>query len=782
MRPSRGARKLIGLLLFSLITGLAVAQPAKFTVSGTVKDSKTGEVLIGASVKTDSASSGAVISNSYGFYSVTVVKGNNRIIVAYQGYQLYTITVNVQSNTTLDIALTPEAASLKEVVVTSRRKSDNIPRAQIGAEKLNMTEINQLPVLLGEKDVLKSIQLLPGIKPAGEGNSGFFVRGGSSDQNLILLDEAPVYNPSHLLGFFSTFNSDAVKDVTVYKGTMPAQYGGRLSSVEDIKMKDGNNKDFDVSGGIGTISTRANLEGPIVKDKGSFMISARRTYADLFLKLSKDSADRNNKLYFYDFNAKANYTFSKRDKLFLSGYFGRDVLGFGETFNTDWGNGTGTLRWNHIMNTRLFSNTSLIYSNYQYNITIKSGQDNLYINSRIEDVNLKQDFDLFINNGNKLKFGANVVHHSVAPGKVSSDNPGFKSNYSQNKNSWESAVYASQEISAGEKFSFIYGLRLSNLLVLGPGNFYTYDAAGNTTDTISYSNGQTVASYWNLEPRVSASYVLDKGQSLKASYTRNVQNLHLISNSTSGSPTDLWLPSSNNIKPEIGDQVSMGYFRNFKNNVLEFSAEVYYKWMQNQVDYRSGAQLRANDNVESQLLFGGTGRAYGLELLIRKKAGKLTGWIGYTLSRTERKFAEINAGAYFPARQDRMHDLTVVGVYRLNDKWSFSGTWIYYTGSAVTFPSGKYRVNNQTVFLYTERNGYRMPAYHRLDLSATIDSRKNKTRKYQSSWTFGLFNAYGKQNPYVITFKDDPNDPSKTVAEQTALFRFVPSVTWNFKF
>lgn len=778
-RNLRGKSFLI--LFISMGCSFATIAQTKFTISGTIKDNKTGEVLIGASVKTDSLSAGSV-SNAYGFYSVTVAKGMNKVTVSYQGYKLFTTQLNVQANTIYDIALIPESISLNEVVVTSKKKNDNITKPQMGAEKLNMTEINQLPVLLGEKDVLKSIQLLPGIKSAGEGNSGFFVRGGGSDQNLILLDEAPVYNPSHLLGFFSTFNSDAIKDVTVFKGTMPAQYGGRLSSVEDIKMKDGNNKDYDVSGGVGTIASRVNVEGPIVKDKSSFIVSARRTYADMFLKLSHDTTIRSNKLYFYDLNAKANYILGKKDKLFLSGYFGRDVLGFGETFNTDWGNGTATLRWNHIINSRLFSNTSLIYSNFQYNITIKSGQDNLFINSHIEDVNFKQDFDLFINNNNKVKFGANVVHHSVSPGKITSDNPGFKSNYSQNKNSWESAAYVSHEVAANDRLNFIYGLRVSNLLVVGPGNFYQYDSSGNTLDTIKYNSGQTVASYWKLEPRASASYVINKEQSVKASYTRNVQNLHLISNTTSGSPTDLWLPSSNNIKPEIADQFSLGYFRNSKNSQLEFSAEVYYKWMQNQIDYKSGAQLRANDNVESQLLFGGVGRAYGVELLVRKKVGRLTGWIGYTLSRTEKKFAEINSGNYFPARQDRTHDVSVVGIYKLNDHWSFSATWVYYTGSAVTFPSGKYHVNNQTVFLYTERNGYRMPAYHRLDLSATIDSRKNKNRKYQSSWTFGLYNAYGRENAYTIDFKDDPNNPSKTIAEQTTLFKFVPSVSWNFKF
>jgi hypothetical protein len=776
-------QNILSILVLSVITliGFSASAQTKLAISGVVKDGKTGELLIGASVRVDSSNAGTV-SNSYGFYSISVKSGKHTLVVNFQGYQIFTQNVDVQSNQQIDIVLTPQSATLNEVTVTSSKKNDNISKPQMGVEKLNINEINQLPVLFGERDILKSIQLLPGIKTAGEGNSGFYVRGGSTDQNLILLDEAPVYNASHLLGFFSTFNSDAIKDVSVYKGTMPAQYGGRLSSVEDVKMKDGNNKGYDVSGGIGLISSRINVEGPIVKDKGSFIVSARRTYADVFVKLSKDSNIRNNKVYFYDFNAKANYSLSKKDKLYLSAYFGRDVLGFGETFNTNWGNATGTLRWNHIVNSRLFSNTSLIYSNFQYNIIIKSGQDNLYINSQIEDVNVKQDFDLFINNKNKLKFGANVIHHGVSPGKVTSDNPGFKSNYSQDKKSWESAAYVSHEIAASDKLNFVYGLRLTNLLVTGPGNFYNYDKDGNIIDTLKYNSGQTVVSYWNLEPRASASYSLNKTQSIKASYTRNVQNLHLISNSTSGSPTDLWLSSSNNLKPEIADQISAGYFQNFKNNQYEFSAEVYYKWMQNQIDYRSGAQLRANDNVESQLLFGGVGRAYGLELLVKKKTGKLTGWIGYTLSRTEKNFDGINNGDYYAARQDRTHDLSIVAIYQLNKQWSFSSNFIYYTGSAVTFPSGKYQVNNQTVFLYTERNGYRMPSYHRIDLAATYENIKNKTRKYQSSWTFGIYNLYGRENAYSIEFKDDPNNPAKTVAEQTTLFRFVPSVTWNFKF
>lgn len=767
------------LLLLLPFAGMAIAQ-VKYTTSGIVKDQRTGEVLIGASVKIEELNTGTT-TNAYGFYAISVKPGAYTLSVSFQGYQLFSQKLELRADLRNDIELTPISTLLNEVVVSSKRKYEHVSKPMMGVEKLNLSEINLLPVLLGERDVLKSIQLLPGIKSAGEGNSGFFVRGGSADQNLILLDEAPVYNASHLLGFFSTFNSDAIKDVSVYKGSMPAQYGGRLSSVVDIKMKDGNSKDYHVSGGLGLISSRINIEGPIAKDKGSFIVSARRTYADQFLKFSKDTTVNNNKLYFYDLNLKANYMLGKRDRLYLSGYFGRDVLGFAETFNSDWGNTTGTLRWNHIFSRNLFSNTSLIYSNYNYVIKIKSGRQLLTINSKIEDLNFKQDFDLFLNNNNKLKFGANMILHTTSPGRVTSDDSTFTGNKVQNKKSLESAVYLSHEIKASERLNLIYGLRLSNLTVLGPGNFYRYDSAGNTTDTLRYAAGATVASYWNLEPRISASFQLNERRSIKASYTRNVQNLHFLSNTTTGSPTDLWLPSTNNVQPETADQFAIGYYQTSANDQYELTIETYYKWMQHQIDYKSGALLRANDNVESQLLYG-VGRAYGIEWLLRKKYGRLSGWIGYTLSRTERRFDQINNGQYFPARQDITHDVSVVGIYKLSDRWTLSGTWVYNTGNAVTFPSGKYRANGQTIFVYTERNGYRMPPYHRLDLAATVENKKNKTRRYQSSWTFGIYNLYGRENAYTITFQDDPDHPEKTQALRTALFKFIPSITWNFKF
>jgi len=760
---------------------LTVISQNKYTISGTIKDKHSGESLIGAAIKIEERNSGTV-TNGYGFYAITAPKGNYTISVNYAGYQSANQMITLDKNIQLEIELQQGTATLHEVIVIAGKKNENLTKPLMGVEKLNLQEINQLPVLLGEKDVLKSIQLLPGIKSAGEGNSGFYVRGGGADQNLILLDEAPVYNASHLLGFFSTFNSDAIKDVTLYKGGMPAQYGGRLSSVVDIKMRDGNEKGYDVSGGLGLISSRINIEGPIVKDKGSFLVSGRRTYADLFLKLSPDSSVSNNTLFFYDLNLKANYKLGKKDRLYLSGYFGRDKLAFGETFSTDWGNVTGTLRWNHQVSNRIFSNTSLIYSDYSYNIHIKSGTDKFKITSHIQDANLKQDFDFFINNNNKIKFGGNLIHHTVSPGRIEAEAiSNLRSSEVQNRYSLEGALYISHELTVNKNLNLVYGLRLSNLSSIGPGNYYHYDNNGNTTDTVHYNKGQTVASYWNLEPRFAASFQLNKISSVKVSYNRNIQNLHLLSNSTASTPTDLWLPSTNNLKPEIADQVSVGYYKNIKEGIYEFNVETYYKWLQNQIDYRNGADLVANDNVESELLYG-NGRAYGIEFLLRKRSGRLSGWIGYTLSRTEKRFTEINNGNYFPARQDETHNISVVGIYRLTDRWTLSGTWVYNTGNAITFPSGKYHINGQTVFEYTERNGYRMPAYHRLDLAATVENKHNKDRKYQSSWTFGLYNAYGRENAYFILFKDDPNKPSKTVAEQTALFRYVPSITWNFKF
>lgn len=754
----------------------------RYTVNGTIRDKNSGEALIGASVsllETKTPERG-ILSNSYGFYSVTAPAGHYTLLITYSGYQPDSLAIDLTHNLTLPIELATAAGQLAEVVVSAQKRNDNVTRPLMGVQKLTTKEINHIPVLFGEKDVLKTIQLLPGIQFAGDGNSGFYVRGGGADQNLILLDEATVYNPSHLLGFFSTFNSDAIKDVTVYKGGMPAEYGGRLASVVDIKMNDGNDKEYHFGGGIGLISTRLSAEGPIVPDKGSFSISGRRTYADLFLKFSPDSSVNDNSLYFYDLNVKANYKFDERNHIYFSGYFGRDNLAFGNTFGIDYGNATGTARWNHVFSNRLFSNTSLISSKYSYKIRINSENNDIGFTSDIRDADLKEDLQYFMDAGSKIDFGFSAIHHIIAPGIIdASSGSSYNSLTLQNKYSLENAVYISHQWSPTDKLHFDYGLRASDFLVLGPGDFYTYDSAGNTTDTAHYNSGKIIKTYTNPEPRFSVSFQLDEESSVKASYNRNTQVLHLLSNSTSSNPTDLWIPSSNNVRPEIADQESIGYFRNFEDNRYEFSVEAYYKSMQNQIDYKNGAQLIANENVESQLLFG-KGRAYGLELFLKKKAGKFTGWLSYTLSRTELKIDGVNQNNWYPAKQDRTHDISLVGVYQAGRKWTLSATWVYYTGNAVTWPNGKYNINGQTAFYYTERNAYRMPAYHRMDVAATLQGKKRK--RFSGSWTFSVYNLYGRENAYSIVFQTDPNDPTKTQALQYSLFRFVPSVTYNFKF
>ncbi len=752
----------------------------RFTVSGTVKEKKSGEVMIGCTVYLLEIPKSGTVSNSYGFYSISAPAGSYTMIASFAGYRQDTIYITLDKNMNTVIELEQKATELQEVVVSSKKRNENVIRPLAGVQKLSVSDIKNVPVIFGEKDVLKTIQLLPGVKAAGEGNSGFYVRGGAADQNLILLDEATVYNPAHLLGFFSAFNSDAIKDLTLYKGAMPAEYGGRLSSVVDIKMNDGNNKDYHVSGGLGLIASRLTFEGPIVKDKGSFIVSARRTYADVFLKLSPDSTVNRNSLYFYDLNMKANYTFNQNNRVYLSGYFGKDVFGIGGQFSIDYGNSTGTVRWNHVFNSRLFSNTSIIYSNYNYNIDLTSNGNDLLLKSKIEDLSLKQDFQYYLNSSSKINFGFQVTHHIISPAVLNAT-PGsnFNSIDIQKNYSYENAVYISHEYAASDKIRFNYGLRFSSFIVTGPGTFNTYDSAGDITQTKTYESGQVVSSYFNLEPRFSVSIQTTENSSVKASYTRNVQNLHLLSNSATSNPTDLWIPSSPNVKPEIADQVSLGYYRNFRDNNYEFSTEVYYKTMQNQIDYKNGAELRANQNVESQLLYG-QGRAYGLEFFLKKKTGRFTGWISYTLSKTEIQINGINHDDWYPARQDQTNNIALVGVYQLSKKWTISANWVYNTGTPATFPSGKYEVDGQTTFYYTERNAYRMPDYNRLDFAATLEGKKHK--KWQSSWTFSLYNVYGRENAYAITFRNDPDDPAKTQALQTSLFRWVPSVTYNFKF
>ncbi len=770
---------LIGIMSLAYATVSSAQQ--NHTINGIVKDNKTGELMIGARIYLKESPKVGTISNSYGFYSITAPSGNYTLIVSYAGYKQDSTKIVLDKNITQNVQLSEQVTDLEEVVISSSKKqNENVIKPLMGVQKLTVNEIKNVAVIFGEKDVLKTIQLLPGIKSTGEGSSGFYVRGGGADQNLIMLDEAVVYNASHLLGFFSAFNSDAIKDLTVYKGAMPAEYGGRLSSVVDIKMNDGNSKEYHASGGIGLIASRLNLEGPIVKDNGSFIISGRRTYADVFLKLSSDTTIKKSSLYFYDLNLKANYKINDKNRVYLSGYFGKDNLGLGGNFGIDYGNSTATARWNHIFNSRLFSNTSFIYSNYNYNIHIVNGTNDIIIKSKIEDISLKQDFQFYINTNNKINFGFDVIHHKLNPGIIDATAlSNFNSLTLQSKYDYENAIYVSHEFSPSDKIRLNYGIRLSAFSILGPGNFYTYDSTGFIIKTASYNSGQVVKTYFNLESRFSASYQIDENSSFKASYTRNIQNLHLLSNSATTNPTDLWIPSSLNVKPEIADQVAMGYYRNFKENSYEFSSEIYYKALQNQIDYKNGAELRANDNVESQLLFG-RGRAYGLELFLKKKSGKLTGWISYTLAKVEKQIPGINNGTYYVAKQDQTHNIAIVGIYQLNKRWTLSANWVYNTGNAATFPSGKYKINGQTAFYYTERNGYRFPSYHRLDFAATVLGKKHK--QWEDSWTFSLYNVYGRQNAYAITFEDNPDDTSRTQAVQTALFRWVPSITYNFKF
>jgi len=757
----------------------APASKQSFSLYGTIKSQKSGETVIGATVSILSTKIGAT-SNEYGFYSISLPRGEYTLLVSAVSMHSREQQVLLEGNTQLDVTLEEEIKDLAPVVVTSGTGGRSLASPQMSLERLNVKEINKIPVIFGERDILKTMQLLPGVKSAGDGNSGFYVRGGAADQNLILLDEAPVYNATHLLGFFSTFNSDAIKNVSLYKGGMPAQYGGRLSSVVDIKMNDGNQQDFGMSGGIGLIASRLNIEGPIQKGKSSFLLSARRTYADVFLKLFGDSSIKQTKLYFYDLNAKANFIFGKKDRIFLSGYFGRDMLKNEDVAGIDWGNATATIRWNHIFNTRLFSNTSFIFSNYDYNIDIGNESTDYRIRSRIKDWNLKQELQWYINPGNTVTMGANVVYHTIKPGEISvTGNTGSVEQGLPDRYSLDNAIYASNTWKINDRWNLAYGLRISIFSILGEGDYYTLNSEGKVIDTTHYEQGEIVKTYANVEPRMAVSFILNNTSSLKLSYTRNTQNLHLVSNSTSSSPTDKWVASTNIIKPEIADQVAIGYYKNLGNAIYELNVEAYYKAMQNQIDYRNGAQVFTNQAIETQLLYG-IGRAYGIEWQLKKKEGRFNGWISYTLSKTERKIDGINNNLWYNARQDRTHDIAIVGIYQLNQKWTLSANWVFYTGDAVTYPAGKYTLDNEVYFQYSERNGYRMPAYHRLDLGATRQLKKGK--RFSSDLNFSLFNAYGRANAYAISFREAEDDPNKTEAVKTSLFNFVPSITYNFKF
>ncbi|MFD1551607.1 hypothetical protein DNU06_03115 [Putridiphycobacter roseus] len=783
----------ITLLAFTLLLSLHLFSQNNYTISGNIKDSETGEDIIGAQITIKEMEGKGAITNVYGFYSLTLPEGKYTVNYRFIGYKTTTIKVELNQNIRKDLELGVSAEMLNTVEVTAEKLGENLKTTEMGVDKINVKDIESIPVLFGEKDILKTMQLLPGVKSAGEGNSGFYVRGGGSDQNLILLDEAPVYNASHLLGFFSVFNSDALKDVKLYKGAAPAEFGGRLSSVMDIKMKEGNSKKLAASGGIGLISSRLTLEAPIVKDKGSFIISGRRTYVDQFLRFSNNDRLDGAGLFFYDLNAKANYRISNKDRIFISGYLGRDQFKFGEQLSFDWGNLTSTVRWNHIYSPKLFGNATFIFSKYNYVIGIGEGNGKIELGSQIQDFNFKKDFDYYLNSNHTLKFGANIIHHTFEPGDINiGEDLGFTIDDIPVKHSVESALYVSDDHKIGKRLNLTYGLRYSNFTQIGPGETYAFDEEGNVTETTTYQTNEKVVAYNGLSPRFGVNLILNEKSSLKAGYSRTYQYMHLISNSTSATPTDIWLPSSNIIKPQVADQVSLGYFRNFRKNTIEFSAETYYKSFQNVIDYRDGAEVTLNPNVEAELLFG-IGRAYGLELLLKKKTGKFTGWVSYTLSKTENQIEGINNGDWFSAKQDRTHDISVVLMYNLNERLNFSGSWVYYTGNAVTFPSGKYEIDGQVINQYTERNGYRMPNYHRMDLGITLYNKKTKIvkdidnksvtvkKKFQSNWNFSVYNVYGRENAYSITFGTNA-ETGLTEATKLALFKIIPSITYNFNF
>lgn len=748
-----------------------------FRISGKIIDKQSNEHLVGVFVLVKEKGSSGTQTDAQGEFLIQVPKGNYTLQVSYMGYETQEIKLTVNQDIHKDIYLKPSSTALDEVTVSSTRADANVSAPQTGAEKFIVEEINLLPVLMGERDILKIIQLTPGVKPAAEGSSGFFVRGGSSDQNLILLDNVSLYNASHLMGFFSTFNSEIVRDVTLYKGTMPAQYGERLASILDVHQRNGDLHTYHLNGGIGLISSNLNLEGPIQKGKSSFIIGARRTYADALARLSGIEEAQNAYLYFYDLNAKLNFVLSSKDQLSFSGYLGKDKLIIKNTASTGWGNSIGALRWNRQINNQWTSNTTLSYNRYMYDMEMEVVSE-MKGKSIIDDWGLKQDFLYFRKSGNEWRFGLQAIRHKISPGDYEINENDGESFSLHSRYSLETAVYAGNQLKLSDRLELIYGLRVSAFSALGNGEFYTMNDNREVTDSIWYNSGKIIKTYINLEPRISSVFKLNDYSSLKASYTRTTQSLHLLSVAAQGTPYDRWISSSNNIQPQVSDQVSVGYFRNFADNMFEFSVEAYYKNMQHQLDYKDNADFQSYDVVESELLEG-KGRAYGIELLVKKKTGRLTGWIGYTLSKSEKKIPGINNDRWYNAYQDRTHDISIVGVYSLNKKWTLSAAWIYYTGNALTYPSGKYQIDGKEIPYYSERNGYRAPDYHRLDLGATCLLKK--TDKYTSELAFSLYNAYGRENAYMINFRTNDDDPTKSTAYQYSLFRFVPSISWNFK-
>lgn len=759
------------------------AQTTKlFTIDGQIKDQSSGESLAGATVYVQEPSSGT-ISNAYGFYSLSIPAGIYHVQISYIGYQSKLILLPLVSDTTLNIRLNIQQSQLREVEIKSGESHENIVRPLMSVHKMEMSSIEKIPSFLGEVDLVKALELLPGVKFVAEGSSGFSVRGGGSDQNLMLLDEATVYNAGHLMGFFSVFNSDAVTSVTLYKGDLPPAYGGRLSSLVEVRMKEGNARSYHANGGIGLISSRLQFEGPIKKDKSSFMISGRRTYADLFLRLSSNKKINSNRLYFYDLNTKLNLSINKNNHLFLSGYFGKDVFK-NDFFQMNWGNSTGTLRWNHLFSKKLFANVSFVVSQFNYNLGLPATNPRAFSwQSSLSDKNFRSSFDWFLNPKNKLNFGFSVIHHDFFPGKIIGtgqesviDEYRLPDNYAL-----ESAFYIGNEQKVTGHLTLKYGLRVSIFNNLGPATIYHFDTAYSITDSVVKNGSGIYHTYWSLEPRMGIIYQLNGISSLKASYTRNVQYIQKAQNSTAGNPLDIWFPANPNIKPQIGDQVALGYYRDSPKGNFETSLETYYKWTKNAIDFKDHADLLLNKYLDSELRIG-RAYGYGIEFMLKKKQGKLSGWLSYTYSRSFRQIAGINAGKIYPAPYDRPNDLSLVLNFELNPRLNLGLTWVYLTGQAVTFPESRFVYGGSILPVYSSRNAFRLPDYHRLDLSLNWKLKQKKGKKIAQSLNFSIYNVYNRKNPWVINFENDPDVPNSTYAEMTYLFGILPTVTYNFHF
>ncbi len=771
------------LLLLLAFPGFA---QEKVTLSGHIRDAGNGEELIGANVLIKALGTGTS-TNVYGFYSLSVAPGNYEILVSYLGFQNKTFQTELNATKTLDIELEPEGVVINEVVVTAQQADRNVKDIEMSVQNLSAAQIKKIPQVLGEADLIRSIQLLPGVSTVGEGATGFNVRGGNVDQNLILLDEATVYNSSHLFGLFSVFNVDAIKDSKLYKGSIPSKYGGRLSSVLDVRQRDGNRKNFAASGGIGLIASRLTLEGPIQKDESSFMIAGRRSYGDLFLKLSPDLKD--NVVYFYDLNAKANFTLGEKDRLYLSGYFGRDVFNFGDDFSSDWGNATASLRWNHLFSEKLFSNFTAIYSDYGYSFGVPEGTQAFDWDAHIYNYVLKGDFSYFFSPKSKLDFGAEGNIYRFHPGNAKGigDESIFNEINIQHNHALESAVYLSYEHEPIKNLTLQYGLRYSLFQRMGKEDVFLYENGVPTDqsaiiDTISYDSWEPIKTFTAPEPRFSANYVINDNNSVKFSYNRMRQYIHLVSNTTSATPVDIWTPSGTYVEPATADQIAIGYFRNFKNNMYEASIEAFYKDFQNLLDFKDGAELLLNETLETELLTG-DGRAYGLELMVQKNEGLLTGWVSYTLSRSERIVSGINNGEYYPSNYDKLHNLSITASYKVNEKWNVSANFAYASGRPITYPESRYVYDGITVPHYGNRNGARTPDYHRLDVGVQYVPHPNSQKKWKSSWDFGVYNLYARRNPYSIFFRQNEDNPLQTEAVRLSIFGSVlPYVTYNFSF